>query len=438
MHYFFCDIIYMGDNMNIIDVINKKRNGEKLSFDELKYVIDGYVKDEIKDYQMSSLLMAICINGMDSEETYYLTECMLNSGDKIDLSGISGVKVDKHSTGGVGDKTTLIIAPIVASLGVPVAKMSGRALGYTGGTIDKLESIPGFNPNVSISDFIKEVNDIGVCIATMSHEIAPADKKIYALRDVTGTVSSMSLIASSVMSKKLATGSDKILLDVKYGSGALLKTKEEAIDLAKLMIYIGNSHKKETMAIVTNMDRPLGSMVGNALEIKEAMDILSNKGNKDLRELCVILSTYMVSMSKGITFAEASKEVLETIRTGKAYNKFLEMVRYQKGDITALKISDNIVEIRSEKEGFINEINALKIGEISMKLGAGRKNKEDTIDNSVGVELVKNIGEYVKAKDIIARLYINKVSIDTNEVLSAFVIDKTLKEYDKLIYGVIK
>ena len=240
------------------------------------------------------------------------------------------------------------------------------------------------------------------------------------------------------MIKKLASGSDKILLDVKYGSGALLKAKEEAIDLAKLMIYIGNSHKKETMAIVTNMDRPLGSMVGNALEIKEAMDILSNKGNKDLRELCVILSTYMVSMSKGITFAEASKEVLETIRTGKAYNKFLEMVRYQKGDITALKISDNIVEIRSEKEGFINEINALKIGEISMKLGAGRKNKEDTIDNSVGVELVKNIGEYVKTKDIIARLYINKVSIDTNEVLSAFVIDKTLKEYDKLIYGVIK
>lgn len=424
--------------MNIIDIINKKRNNLSLSFDEIKYIVNGYVSDEIKDYQMSSLLMAICINGMDSEETYYLTECMLNSGDKINLSSIPGIKVDKHSTGGIGDKTTLIVGPIVASLGVPVAKMSGRGLGYTGGTIDKLESIPGFNANISAEEFTNQVNKINICISSINKNIVPADKKIYALRDVTGTVSSMSLIASSVMSKKLATGADKILLDVKYGVGALLKTKEEAIDLAKLMIYIGNNHQKETMALITNMNYPLGNMVGNSLEIKEAIDILNNRGNSDLRELCIIISTYMVSMSKGISFADAGKEVLEAIKSGKAYNKFLEMVNYQKGDISKLYISDNVIEVRSIKEGFVNNINALTIGEISMKLGAGRKTKEDIIDHSVGIEVVKHIGSYVKNKDVIAKVYINKVNIDTNEIINAFTIEKESKESEKIIYGVIK
>lgn len=424
--------------MNVIEIINKKKENKKLSFEEIKYVIDNYINDNIKDYQMSSLLMAICINGMDSEETYYLTECMLNSGDKIDLSSISGVKVDKHSTGGVGDKTTLIVAPIVASLGIPVAKMSGRALGHTGGTIDKLESIPGFNFNLSTDKFINQVKEIGICISTMSDTIAPADKKIYSLRDVTATVSSMSLIASSIMSKKLATGSDKIFLDVKYGTGALLKTKEEAIDLAKLMIYIGTAHSKETMAIVTNMNRPLGSMIGNALEIKEVMDILNNKGNRDLRELSVVISTYMVSMSKGISFADASREVLETLRNGKAYNKFLELVKYQGGDISNIKISANVVDIRTEKEGFINNVDALKIGEASMKLGAGRKTKEEKIDHTVGIEIVKNIGDYVRNRDIIARAYIGKININPSDVIEAFTIEKEFKEPDKLVFGAIK
>lgn len=424
--------------MNIIEIIDKKRNNKKLSFEEIKYVINSYVIDEIKDYQMSSFLMAICINGMDSEETYYLTECMLNSGDKINLSSIPGIKVDKHSTGGIGDKTTLIVGPIVASLGVPVAKMSGRGLGYTGGTIDKLESIPGFNVNIAPDEFINQVKKINICISSINKNIVPADKKIYALRDVTGTVSSMSLIASSVMSKKLASGADKILLDVKYGSGALLKTKEEAIDLAKLMIYIGNNHQKETMALITNMNYPLGNMIGNALEVKEAIEILNNRGNSELRELCIIISTYMVSMSKGISFADAGKEVLDSLKSGKAYNKFLEMVSYQKGDITKLYVSENIIEVRSNKEGFINNINALTIGELSMKLGAGRKTKEDVVDPSVGIEIVKHIGSYVKNKDLIARLYINRTNIDPNEIINAFTIEKELKEQEKIIFGVIK
>lgn len=424
--------------MYIVDLINKKKNNEKLSYAEIKYVIDKYMNDEIKDYQMSSLLMTICINGLSSEEAFYLTECMANSGDKIDLSGIEGIKVDKHSTGGVGDKTTLIVGPIVASLGVPVAKMSGRGLGYTGGTIDKLESISGFNVNVSTEDFIKQVKEIGICLATNSNNVAPVDKKMYALRDVTGTVSSKSLIASSIMSKKLATGADKILLDVKYGSGALLKTKEEAISLARLMVYIGEAHKKETKALITNMDYPLGNMIGNALEIKEVIDVLNNKGNKDLRELCVVLSSYMVSMSKGIEFTSAQKEVLYSLNSGIAYKKFLELITYQKGNLSLLKVSSNTVEIKSNKKGYINGINAKMIGEASMKLGAGRNTKEDKIDYEVGIEIVKEIGEFVNVGDVIARAYVNEKQIDYNEILNAFKIKEEFIEKEKLIYGIIK
>ena len=424
--------------MYIVDLIDKKRNNEKLSYSEIKYIINGYTSGIIKDYQMSSLLMAICINGLDSEETYYLTECMLNSGMKIDLSSIPGIKVDKHSTGGIGDKTTLIVAPIVAALNVPVAKMSGRGLGYTGGTIDKLESIPYFNVSVEINDFIKQVKDINVCISTTSSNLAPADKKIYALRDVTGTVSSKSLIAASVMSKKLATGADKILLDVKYGEGALLKTKEEAVELARLMVFIGNSHKKETIALITNMNYPLGNMVGNSLEIKEVIDILNNKGNKNLRELCIVLASYMVSMSKNIDFMSAQNEVVNVLTSGKAYEKFLELVKYQHGDINGLKVSNNVVVIKSNKKGFINNINALIIGELSMKLGAGRTNINDIIDHGVGIELVKNIGDYVNEDDILAKVYVSSKIIDYNEVLNAFTIEDELKNIEPLIYGVIK
>ena len=424
--------------MYIVDLIDKKRNNLKLSKEEIKYIIDSYVNGDIKDYQMSSLLMAICINGLDSEETCNLTECMLKSGKSIDLTSVPGIKVDKHSTGGVGDKTTLIVAPIVASLGIPVAKMSGRSLGYTGGTIDKLESIPGFKVNYEIAEFIEQVKRINVCVSTSTSDLAPADKKIYALRDVTGTVSSKSLIAASIMSKKLATGADKILLDVKYGEGALLKTKEDAIDLAKLMVYIGNSHGKETRALITNMNYPLGYAVGNALEIKEVIDILNNRGNKDLRDLCVVLATYMVSMSKNMDFVSAQGEVLRTLRTGSAYQKFLEFVNVQKGDLTKLGVSSNVKEIKTDKTGYINNIHALKIAECALKLGSGRTSKDDVIDMGVGIQITKNIGDYVNAGEVIAKVYVGNKEIDYSEVLKAFEIEDNKKDKEPIIYGIIK
>lgn len=424
--------------MYIVDLIEKKKNNKSLTKDEIKYIINSYVKDEIKDYQMSSLLMAICINGLSSEETFYLTEAMLESGNIIDLSSIKGIKVDKHSTGGVGDKTTLIIAPIVASLGVPIAKMSGRGLGYTGGTIDKLESIPGFNVNININDFIDQVKKINVCIGTTTKEVAPADKKIYALRDVTGTVSSMALIAASIMSKKLATGADKILLDVKYGKGALIKNVKEAIELAKLMVYIGNNHGKETKALITNMDIPLGNMIGNGLEVKEAIEILNGKGNKDLRDLCIVISTYMVSMSKNIDYITAQGEVLKSIRTKSAYNKFLELIKYQGGNLDLISISPNVFEVKTSKSGYINDIDALKIAEICQRLGSGRMYKEDDIDYGVGIEIIKNIGEYVNIGDVIAKVYIGNKTINYNEVIDAFVIEQEKTSKKPIIYGIVK
>ena len=428
----------MGVYMYIVDLINKKRNNLVFTKEEIDYIINEYTNDNIKDYQMSSLLMAICINGLNSEETCLLTEAMLNSGKTIDLSSIPGVKVDKHSTGGVGDKTTLIVAPIVASCDVPVAKMSGRSLGYTGGTIDKLESIPGYKVNIPIDDFIKQVSEIKVCISTTTENLAPADKKIYALRDVTGTVSSKSLIAASIMSKKLATGADKILLDVKYGKGALVNTKEEAVELARLMVYIGNKHGKETKALVTNMNYPLGSMIGNSLELKEVIQILNGRGNKDLRDLCVVLSSYMISMSKNIDFISAQGEVLEAIRTGKAYRKFLEFITYQGGDLRYVKISNNVVEVKSTKEGYLNDVDALEIAKCALKLGAGRTYKDELIDHSVGIEIIKNIGEYINVGDTLARAYVGDKSIDFNEIASAFKISLIKEDKEPLIYGTIK
>ena len=428
----------MGVYMYIVDLINKKRNNLVFTKEEIDYIINEYTNDNIKDYQMSSLLMAICINGLNSEETCLLTEAMLNSGKTIDLSSIPGVKVDKHSTGGVGDKTTLIVAPIVASCDVPVAKMSGRSLGYTGGTIDKLESILGYKVNIPIDDFIKQVSEIKVCISTTTENLAPADKKIYALRDVTGTVSSKSLIAASIMSKKLATGADKILLDVKYGKGALVNTKEEAVELARLMVYIGNKHGKETKALVTNMNYPLGSMIGNSLELKEVIQILNGRGNKDLRDLCVVLSSYMISMSKNIDFISAQGEVLEAIRTGKAYRKFLEFITYQGGDLRYVKISNNVVEVKSTKEGYLNDVDALEIAKCALKLGAGRTYKDELIDHSVGIEIIKNIGEYINVGDTLARAYVGDKTIDFNEIASAFRISLIKEDKEPLIYGTIK
>lgn len=424
--------------MYVVDLINKKRNNLKFTKEEIKYIVDSYVSGEIKDYQMSSLLMAICINGLDSEETIYLTDCMLESGKTIDLSSVEGIKVDKHSTGGVGDKTTLIVAPIVASLNIPVAKFSGRSLGYTGGTIDKLESIPGFNVNIDIDKFIEQVKNINICLSTTTHDLVPADKKIYALRDVTGTVSSKSLIAASIMSKKLATGADKILLDVKYGRGALLNDVNDAIDLAKLMVYIGNSHGKETKALISNMNYPLGNMVGNALEIKEVIEVLNNRGSKDLRDLCVVLASYMVSMAKNIDFMSAQGEVLVALKTGKAFEKFKELIKAQGGNIDMLKISNNVIEVKTDKSGFINDIDALKIAELSLKLGAGRTTKDEQIDHSVGIEIVHNIGDYVNLGDVIARIYMTSKEIDTYLVNKAFTIENEKKIKEPIIYGIIK
>ncbi len=374
---------------------------------------------------------------VNDKEIINLTDIFIKSGDTLNLDYL-GITVDKHSTGGVGDKTTLIVAPIVASCDVPVAKMSGRSLGYTGGTIDKLESIPGYKVNIPIDDFIKQVSEIKVCISTTTENLAPADKKIYALRDVTGTVSSKSLIAASIMSKKLATGADKILLDVKYGKGALVNTKEEAVELARLMVYIGNKHGKETKALVTNMNYPLGSMIGNSLELKEVIQILNGRGNKDLRDLCVVLSSYMISMSKNIDFISAQGEVLEAIRTGKAYRKFLEFITYQGGDLRYVKISNNVVEVKSTKEGYLNDVDALEIAKCALKLGAGRTYKDELIDHSVGIEIIKNIGEYINVGDTLARAYVGDKTIDFNEIASAFRISLIKEDKEPLIYGIIK
>ena len=424
--------------MNIIEIINKKKNKNILSYDEYKFVIDNFMNDYIKDYQMSSLLMAICINGMEKEEVFDLVDVMVKSGNIIDLSNINEIKVDKHSTGGIGDKTTLIIGPMVASCGVPFVKMSGRGLGYTGGTIDKLEAINGFKTLLSEREFIEQINDINISIISQTDNIAPADKKIYALRDVTGTTESIPLIASSIMSKKIASGADKIVLDVKYGFGAFLKSKESAIELAKLMVMIGNKYKKETIALITNMDNPLGNMIGNGLEVKEAIDILSYKGNKELKELCLVISSYMVSLSKNIDYKEARKIVVDNLINGNALKKFYEFIKRQGGDIDNIAISNKIIDVKSEKEGYINNINALSIGKLSMSLGAGRFHKEDVINPGVGIELIKNIGDYVNIGDVIARLYIDNKELDVNELLSSFTIDKELIPKENIVLGVIK
>ncbi len=423
--------------MNVIELIDKKRLAKELSYDEIKYLIINYLNGEIKDYQMSSLLMAICINGMTEKETFYLTEIMLENSEKIDFSNIEGIKVDKHSTGGVGDKTTLIVAPIVSSCGVKVAKMSGRGLGFTGGTIDKLESIKGFNTNLSIEEFSNQVNAIGVAISSATLNLVPVDKKLYELRDVTGTVSSIPLIAASIMSKKIATGADKILLDVKVGKGAFIKTKEEAFDLANMMIKIGNHFNKETVAILSNMDFPLGNNIGNSLEVIEAIEVLNNKGNNDLREFCLDISSYMVSLAKEITLEEAKKIVEENLNNGKAYQKFRELVRYQKGNLQDIEVHKKTIVIKSLNEGYIKEIDAYSLANIALELGAGRKHKNDLIDYSVGICLKKTIGSFVKKGDVLLKIYGDSDKIVIDKIYKAFNIVDEEVDKPSLIYTVI-
>lgn len=422
--------------MNIVDIIIKKKNNKILTEEEIKYVIENFDNGNIKDYQMSSLLMAIVINGMTDEEVIYLTKYMVESGGKIDLSNLSNV-VDKHSTGGVGDKTTLIISPIVASCGCKVAKMSGRGLGYTGGTIDKLESIPGFNVNLSKNDFIKEINDIGMAITSQTEDIALADKKIYALRDVTGTTESIPLIASSIMSKKIASGSKNLVLDIKVGEGALIKNIDAARDLANLMIKIGKENDMKVICLLTNMDIPLGNNIGNSLEVLEAINTLYYAPDNNLMKLCIELASYMVKLGLNISYEDARNMVLEVINNRKAYHKLLEFIEYQGGDYNKLPKSNYEYEIKSDKEGYLIDLNSLELAKLSSNLGSGRKNKEDKIDYSAGIIINKNINDRVSIGDTILTLYTNKEipSIDNDKL---FIIGNEINNDIKLIYEVIE
>lgn len=421
--------------MNIIDIIVKKKNKEVLSEEEIKYVVEGYTNDDIKDYQMSSLLMAIVINGMNEEETIYLTKYMMLSGSTLDLEGIANV-VDKHSTGGVGDKTTLIISPIVAASGCNVAKMSGRGLGFTGGTIDKLESIPGFRVNLSRDEFINQIKDIGIAITSQTEDIAKADKMIYALRDVTGTTESIPLIASSIMSKKIASGSKNLVLDIKIGEGALIKNIEDARTLANLMIKIGSAYDIKVVCMLTNMDIPLGNNIGNSLEVLEAVNSLYYNVNNNLMSLCIELSTYMVSLGMNISYDEARAKVLEAISNKCAYNKLLEFVKYQDGDINKLPKSSRTIEIKSERSGYLTNLSSLELAKLSTNLGAGRQTKEDSIDHSAGIIINKNINDKVEVGDTILTLYTNK-DIENINYDNLFIIDDSVNNNYKLIYEII-
>lgn len=423
--------------MNIIDIILKKKNKEELTEEEIKYVVEGFTNGSICDYQMSSLLMAITINDMTDNEVIYLTKYMMLSGNTIDLSFLDNV-VDKHSTGGVGDKTTLIIAPIVAACSCKVAKMSGKGLGYTGGTIDKLESIPGFRTNLSKDEFIHEIEDIGMAITSQTDDVALADKKIYALRDVTGTTESIPLIASSIMSKKIASGSKKLVIDLKVGEGALVKDIESARRLGNLMIKIGKENGMEVICLLTNMNIPLGNNVGNSLEVLEAINTLYYNKESNLQKLCVCLASYMVSLGRNISYEEANNMVLDVIRSKKAYNKFLEFVLYQHGDITKLPKSNKIYEVKSDISGYLTDISSLEIAKLSMHLGAGRQNKDDKIDYSAGIIINKNINDYVNINDTILTLYTNKdvPLFDKNKLFK--ISDNINNDNSSLIYEIIK
>ena len=433
--------------MTMYDIIDKKRHGKVLNIDEIKYFVNGYVDGTIPDYQMASLLMAICINGMEEEELTNLTIVMADSGDKFDLSPVNGVTVDKHSTGGVGDKTTLIVAPIVASLGCKVAKMSGRGLGFTGGTIDKLESIEGYNVVIPEKQFIEQVNNIGIGLISSSGNLAPADKKIYALRDVTATVESIPLIASSIMSKKIASGSQCILLDVKMGSGAFMQNINDATELAEKMVSIGNLANRKTMAIITNMDIPLGYKIGNNLEVKECIDVLKGKGPKDLTKLCIELASCMLMLCTNKEKEECIELVKESLKNSTAYNKFKDLVIAQGGNVEQIdnpelfKNSKYIVEVKANKSGFISKMNTSEIGKVSGMLGAGRMTKEDIIDYSAGIVLTKKTGDYIEEGEIIAKLHTSKEEIieeAKSRFLSSIEIEKEKPELKPLVYKIIK
>ena len=421
--------------MTMYDIIEKKKNKQSLTKEEIDFFINGYVNNKIPDYQVSSLLMAIVLNGMNEEEVTNLTIAMANSGDKINYNFNT---VDKHSTGGVGDKTTLIIAPIVASLNCKVAKMSGKGLGFTGGTIDKLESIPDFKVQLTDEQFISQINNINLALISQTKNIAPADKKIYALRDVTATVDSIPLIASSIMSKKIASGASNLVLDVKVGSGAFMKDIESAKKLASTMVNIGKNSNINTLAILSNMNQPLGNNIGNILEVKEAIEVLNGNGPKDLKELSIELASYMVSLYKKITYEEAFKQVTEVLENKQALAKFYEFIKYQGGNIEKVKFTPKYeYKVYSKQEGYITKMNTEEIGKIASLLGAGRMTKDDVIDYETGIVLNKKINDYVKVNDLLATLYTNKEIDLTNNYLETIEITDEKIEND-LILGVIK
>lgn len=434
--------------MRMYDIILNKRNNKELTSEEIHYFVSNYTKGEIPDYQVSALMMAIYFNKLNSVETAKLTQEMVNSGEIVDLSSIEGIKIDKHSTGGVGDTTTLVLAPMVSSLGIPVAKMSGRGLGHTGGTIDKLESFKGFSVEMSKEDFINRVNKNKIAIGAQTSDLAPADKKLYALRDVTATVDNMSLIASSIMSKKIAAGADCIVLDVKCGSGAFMKNHEEAKSLAKAMVDIGTLVNKKTVAIISDMDQPLGKAIGNNLEVQEAIDTLKGHGPSDLLDLCLELGAQMVILAKKAKDVEEAKVMLRsTITSGAALDKFKEFIKEQGGDIStidaekAFKPAKYIEQVIADKEGYISKFDAEKVGIIAMNLGAGRLTKEDKIDLSVGIVLDKKRGEYVKKGETLAYIHgndIDKVNNAKEDYLRELEISKDKPQDIPLIYEVIE
>lgn len=420
---------------DILEIIGKKSNGNELTKAEIEFAVMGYVNNEISDYQMSSLLMAIKLKGMSDKEVADLTDIMLHSGEVLELGFDS---VDKHSTGGVGDKTTIVLAPLVAALGVKVAKMSGRGLGHTGGTIDKLESINGFKTSMSLDELKNQVDEIGVAVVGQMGNLCPADKKLYALRDVTGTVSSIPLIASSIMSKKLASGAYKIVIDLKVGNGALMTNMEDARELAKIMVKIGHLHGKETICVLTNMNEPLGYAVGNSLEILESIETLKGNGPSDLNDLVINLGSLMLSLDKNMETLDAIEYVETTLKNNAGYEKLEEMVKYQHGNIDDIPVSKNTMEIISKDSGYVKSIDALKIGELARKLGAGRNTKEDEIDPTVGLILHKKVSDKVEKGESLATVYYNEKLIPEVDVLDCFEFSNIEVSKPTLIYEIIK
>jgi len=432
--------------MRMVDLIAKKRDGQALTTEEINFIIEGYTNGDIPDYQVSSLAMAIFFQDMNDQERADLTMAMVNSGDTIDLSAIEGVKVDKHSTGGVGDTTTLVLGPLVAALGVPVAKMSGRGLGHTGGTIDKLEAVPGFHVEIENDEFMRLVNENKIAVIGQSGNLTPADKKLYALRDVTATVNSIPLIASSIMSKKIAAGADAIVLDVKTGAGAFMKTDEDAKRLAEAMVRIGNNVGRNTMAVISDMSQPLGEAIGNALEVQEAIDTLQGKGPKDLEELCLTLGSQMVYLAgQASSLEDAREKLIEVMNNGKALESFKTFLSAQGGDASVVDDPSKLpqaqfkIEVEAKEDGYVSEIVADEIGTAAMLLGAGRATKESEIDLAVGLMLRKKVGDSVRKGDSLVTIYANRENVEDvkAKIYENMKISKEHVDAPTLVHGIV-